>query len=268
MQLIQSRDNAMFKQTAKWVRQPRLLKKEGLAAAEGLHLLQELMAWKGLAITQVWVAESLLKHPEWLTLEAELNQRENVQLFSLPDHFYWQLSELQTGFGPLVLFRTPNHSTLPQKAADVVLIDGVQDPGNLGTLVRTAAAAGITEIWTTEGTVWEWSAKVLRAGMGGHRLVKFRRVSSDTLPEWVWTCQIIATDLNATEPIYTADLKNTNVWLVGNEGAGISAEWRALANKLVVIPHAGDVESLNVAVATGVCLFEQLRQRRFSLSQR
>jgi TrmH family RNA methyltransferase len=260
---INSRDNPRFRLACRLVKQPRLLKKQGLAVAEGLHLLQDLVGWPGLQINQVWLGESMLLHTEWAGLCGQLLDRpDKPELYVIPDMLYWQLSELNSGAGPLTVFELPGPQSMPASACDVLLIDGVQDPGNLGTLIRTAAAAGLHEVWTTPGTAWVWQAKVLRAGMGGHRWVNFRGYTPELLPVWLDECLSICTDLDAVESLFDVDLTHPTLWMVGSEGEGVSPAWKAQASHRVHIPHQAAVDSLNVAVATGVCLFEQLRQRR------
>ncbi len=261
MQFIESRANARYKQASRWVHQPRTLRKLEMAVAEGLHPLHELLNWPLLKIKEVWVAEALLNHSEWITLAEQLSMHDGCDVFSVSDAMYWQLSELASGAGPLVFFEVPSAAPLPDQACDVLVLDAVQDPGNVGTLIRTAAAAGLSELWYTEGAAYPWSSKVLRAGMGGHRLVQLRKVQADNLPGWVKDMPVCVTALDNARSIYTLDLKPPTVWVVGSEGAGVSEAWNALATHRVFIPHSPSVESLNVGVACGVCLFEQYRQR-------
>ena len=141
------------------------------------------------------------------------------------------------------------------------MLDGVQDAGNAGSMLRSAAAAGIQHAFCMPGTANAWSAKVLRAAMGAHFEID--------IVEWVAPAELIArlavpiaiTDSHGSASIYQADLRGPCAWVFGNEGAGVSAPWRAAATFRLTIPQPGRIESLNVAAAAAVCVFEQSRQR-------
>lgn len=297
---IASRDNQRFKALLKLVAQPRLLRKAGQAIAEGVHLLQELSQWPGVRIREIWFSSGLRQHREWPLCEALFIQAD-VDCVEVSDPLYAQLSELEQGAGPLILFDTPldvanqeadhtaDHATerthvdaasIPSSplplpfpfTRDILLLDGVQDPGNVGTLIRTAAAVGITEIWTTADCAWVWSGKVLRAAMGGHRHVHlpglpanaFERVS-----QWRNAgVPVRLTQLDKSTSLFEADLSQPGIWLLGSEGKGVSDQWAALANQPLRIPMQAGVESLNVASAAAVCLYEQWRQRSLSTDLR
>jgi len=143
-----------------------------------------------------------------------------------------------------------------------VLLDGVQDPGNVGSILRSAGAAGITQVYCSAGTAFCWSPKVLGAAMGAHFVLEiFENVD---LAELVRASNIAVLAMSgyAQERLYDVDLRQPVAWLLGHEGQGVSDELMSLASHQVVIPHAGRVESLNVAAAAAVCFFEQLRQRQ------
>jgi TrmH family RNA methyltransferase len=142
-----------------------------------------------------------------------------------------------------------------------VLLDQLQDPGNLGSILRSAAAAGMTQVFCSSGTVLAWSPKVLRAGMGAHFVLDI--VENADLPSLIATSPIpvLATSSHAQSSIYAADLSQPLAWLFGHEGQGVSQDLLDLARLRVAIPHLGQIESLNVAACAAVCLFEQMRQR-------
>ena len=148
----------------------------------------------------------------------------------------------------------------------VVIVDRIQDPGNLGALLRSAAAAGIAQCWCVTGTVDPWSPKVLRAAMGAHfqmtirqgvdarqvidacRLQGFHLLSTANQPDAV---SLYAAELQLNQPI---------AWVFGQEGDGVAREFLSKA-QVVVIPQTAAVESLNVAVAAGICFFEMRRRQ-------
>ena len=273
LRLISSRDNPRFKQLQKLIAQPRLLRKQGLAVAEGIHLLQELASWQGLVFQEVWLADSLRHHREWAAIENALDaalESHACEVFEVPDELYGRLSELEQGRGPLVVFRTPltddNTGTGDRPPHDILLLDGIQDPGNVGTLIRTAAAVGIREIWTTPDCAWVWSGKVLRAAMGGHKHVRLPGLPDNALERlhrWADAgTPVRLTQLAQSASVFETDLRLPGVWLLGSEGLGVSDAWSALANTHLRIPMQAGVESLNVASAAAVCLYEQWRQRQ------
>jgi len=145
----------------------------------------------------------------------------------------------------------------------LLVLDSIQDPHNLGACLRSAAAAGIRQIVLGEGCADAYSPKVLRAGMGAHFLLHIQeRVC---LTEWCarYPHAVYATALDGNRPalLYQLDLRAPCAWIFGNEGSGVSPELIALAGRSVKIPMQGATESLNIAQAATVCLFEQMRQR-------
>ena len=144
-----------------------------------------------------------------------------------------------------------------------MLLEAVQDPGNLGTILRTTAASGVTDVFLSPECASPWSPKALRAGMGAQfGLTIYEQVN---LSEYITNSNVpvYATTLSDDNvSLYDLDLKPASAWLIGNEGQGVSPELATAATKRVRIPQADTpVESLNVAAATAVCLYEQLRQR-------
>jgi TrmH family RNA methyltransferase len=191
-------------------------------------------------------------------------------LYELDAALYQRLSEFEHGVGPLVLFSVPHggvsaFSAQQPPQRDILLLDGIQDPGNVGTLIRTAAAAGLAEVWTTPDCAWPYGSKVLRAGMGGHRQLRVITAPDDAmecLTQWGQAgVPIRAMRLDGARSLYETGLQPPGVWLLGSEGQGLSETLSALANEHLFIPMASPLESLNVAAAAAVCLFEQYRQR-------
>ena len=143
-----------------------------------------------------------------------------------------------------------------------MVLERVQDPGNVGTILRSAAASGVGQIVLNADSADAWSPKVLRAGMGAHFLLRIH--SRVDLAQWrsgyqekLWVTALSGRPQN----LYKMALAEPAAWLFGNEGSGVSAAALALADGSVHIPMAGATESLNVAMAATVCLFEQMRQR-------
>ena len=154
-------------------------------------------------------------------------------------------------------------AVLPERIGTTcVVLDGVQDAGNVGSILRSAAAAGVSQVFCAPGTAYAWSSKVLRSGMGAHFLLDiYEDVEAATLIERLAVPAAI-TDSHAPQALYDCDLAGPIAWVFGNEGAGVSAPWRAAVEHRLTIPQPGGMESLNVAAAAAICLFEQCRQQR------
>ncbi|MDO4683573.1 MAG: RNA methyltransferase [Lautropia sp.] len=182
----------------------------------------------------------------------------------LDDRLFDSLDVLPSPAPLLALVPTPQ-PPLPDaiEGLDAVILDRVQDPGNVGAIIRTAAAAGIRLLITTPGTAACWAPKVLRAGMGGHfAMTMFESVPIDAVLARL-KLPLVGTVVQPgrTISLYQADLCPPLAWVFGNEGEGIDVALRARLTQGVTIPQTDGVESLNVAAAAAVCLFEQRRQR-------
>lgn len=265
---IESPHNEALKAAKRKVSSTGTLRRNGQAAAEGLHLASWLAHQTELIIEEVWVPQGLLSHPEWPGIESGLARMENCTVFHLPDALYKRLSDLHTPTGPLVLFKVPKPQKLIDLSQDVVVLDGIQDPGNVGTILRNCAAAGVKQVVLSEDSAWAWSEKVLRAGMGAHsRLALFDDEAMEQLSRQLEAgaanTPVRATLLNGqSKGLFEVDLRKAGVWVFGSEGQGVRAEWQTLANQAIKIPQTNWVESLNVATSSAICLFEQLRQRQ------
>jgi TrmH family RNA methyltransferase len=170
---------------------------------------------------------------------------------------------LPAGVGVIAVVPAP--SPKPAAPADFcLLIDDVQDPGNVGSMLRTAAAAGVRQVLLSKQCAFAWSPKVLRAGQGAHFLVDvFENVD---LAGWAASYRagggdVIAATAAGGTSLFAATLTGRIGVAVGNEGAGLSPALLEQATQRVTIPMPGGMESLNAAAATAVCLFECVRQR-------
>lgn len=143
-----------------------------------------------------------------------------------------------------------------------VLVDGLQDPGNLGTLIRSAAAAGVDQVITLPGVTDPWAPRVLRAGMGAHYRIAIRQAGGlAQVGTWAGEAQRLLAVADASELYTSVDWTQPSLLIVGGEahGARVAAEWQGV--RPIAIPMARRVESLNAAVAASILLFEAVRQR-------
>jgi TrmH family RNA methyltransferase len=246
----------------------KLREAKSLALIEGIHLLQ---SWNS-------STESFLDIRVVLTTNAGLLNSEISHLiaqmvnhsagcahidFVLVDESIWhELSDLGHAPHLISLVAIPESFDLINFDRDVVVLDGIQDAGNVGTILRTSLAAGFRHVIALKGTAHLWSPKVLRAAMGAHSNLKIKEgVKSSDFVSDVPT-QKISARLHDAKSIYdlSTELKKPLAWVFGNEGQGVSE--LVMENSLgAYIPIHAEVESLNVASAAAVCLFETSRVR-------
>lgn len=260
MKTISSRDNPLYKELKLLASSSQARRKAGRTLLDGTHLCEAYLRHVGSPILCI-ASETALEHAE-VTEIVRRCEAARVRNIVLPDSMYEALSQVEHGVGILFVIDVPQAAVPDRLATSSVLLDGLQDPGNLGSILRSAAAAGIEQVYCSKRTVFAWSPKVLRAGMGAHFLISiFENVDLSRLMQNA-DIPILATSSHAQQSIYDVDLMRPVAWLFGHEGQGVSPELAAAATCPVVIPHEGAVESLNVAASAAVCFFEQARQRR------
>jgi TrmH family RNA methyltransferase len=259
MKIISSRDNPLYKELKHLATSSQARRKAGRTLLEGVHLCDAYLQHIGAPVLCV-VSESSPEHPEVASILGKC-EAARAPCITLPDALYQVLSQVEHGIGLLFVIDTP-HPVLPHALSQsAVLLDNLQDPGNLGSILRSAAAAGIRDVFCSKGTAFAWSPKVLRAGMGAHFLLNiFENVELAPLLQ-ASGMAVLATSSHAQKRIYDIDLRQPVSWLFGHEGQGISRELLALATCQVSIPHLGEIESLNVAASAAICFFEQVRQK-------
>ncbi|MCK9382371.1 MAG: RNA methyltransferase [Sulfuritalea sp.] len=250
---ISSRENSRFKALRALIDDPR---RQGRALVDGIHLVATCFD-RGIAVKQLLVSESGQLNTEIAVL---LRRAAGVDCLILRDSLFRQISGVGTPTGIAAVIEIP---PVPagQISGDAVLLDAVQDAGNVGAILRTAAAAGVRDVLLGPGCAGAWTPRVLRAGQGAHFSLAIREQVDLVAALASCSGTSIATVVRGGESLYDLDLTGPMAWLVGNEGAGLSAELVAAAKVRATIPLAGGSESLNVAAATAVCLFEASRQR-------
>lgn len=236
-----------MKRWARLTRDGRFRRREGRCLIEGPHLLGALL-------------EGKLKPAGVLVTEEGLSDREIVNLVE------------KTGSSAVILSASVFRSivdaenlpgiaaeiAIPEKAPDTkgdcVFLEGVQDAGNVGAIIRSAAAFGIQTLYLGKGNADAWSPKVLRAGMGGHFVLSIRESEN-------FHGKLICTAPRGGKPLKDADLSGPLCWVFGGEGKGVSRELQERAELRVTIPIAERTESLNVAAAAAICLYEAFSRR-------
>ncbi|MDH5546449.1 MAG: RNA methyltransferase [Gammaproteobacteria bacterium] len=252
--LIQSSDNANFKNWKKLACSTRERRKQGRTLLDGIHLLQALYETGG--------------KPDLIILDQAQQDKQEFQQYLqtvdcpkvvLTSALFREISRVETPSGIVGIYPVP----VPAKHAQgfIVLLENIQDPGNLGSIIRTAAAAAVDGIYLSKGCAEAWSPKALRAGMGAHFNVPIYE-KHDLIPLAIRSDRVLATSLSAQKSLYDTVLGGDIAFVFGNEGTGLTPELLKHINEHVLIPMPGKIESLNVAAAAAVCLFERVRQTK------
>jgi TrmH family RNA methyltransferase len=258
-ELISSRANARVKQLrAAFQGHARL--SGGMVAIEGDHLLEEALR-SGMALKTVFVSERR---------EVPMMVPRGVEVMRLTDEVFGSVVETQSPQGVAALLVPPvwvvdDVMVSGERAPLILIAVGLQDPGNLGTLVRSAEAFGATGVLTTPGTVSAWNQKAIRASVGSvFRVPVVAATASDIEELKQRGLRLIAAVGSHGADVIAAremDFAAGCGVMIGNEGSGLAAEWISLCDARVTIPCPGDVESLNAAVAGSLLLYEASRQR-------
>jgi TrmH family RNA methyltransferase len=255
MKTVSSRDNPFYKELKALATSSQTRRKAGRSLLDGVHLCQSWLDLKGLPAHCV-VSEEALANPEVAAIVGRVEAARGP-VTALPEALFGAISQVEHGVNLVFVIDTPLPEAPQVLRESAVLLDGVQDPGNVGSILRSAGAAGIRQVWCSPGTAFCWSPKVLRAAMGAHFVLEIFE-----------NADLAALARNAKVPVlatsgYAAEsLAGPVAWVLGHEGQGVSDELLNLASRRVAVPHAGQVESLNVAACAAVCFFEQLRQSR------
>ncbi len=253
---IISAENAQFKALLRLMQSSRERRLAGKSLLDGVHLIQAYRSnygWPELLV----VSRDGMKNPEVASL---LEGCPAIVL--LNDPLFRQLSSVATPTGAIAVIQTPRRSAPPAVPDSCVLLEDLQDPGNLGSIMRSCAAAGIKQIFLSERSVNAWSPRVLRAGMGAHFVVDIYERSDLIALGRAFPGRVVVTQRLAVKNVFDSDLTGHVALVFGNEGAGVSEALVRCAHELIAIPMHATTESLNVAAAAAVCLFERVRQSR------
>ena len=260
---VTSRHNPRLTEAAGLISSSRDRRKYGRCVLEGEHLIEVYLARVGLPETLI-VVEDRLDDPRFRALVARVPERDVI---AVPAAIFGEVSTLPAAVGALAVVTTPAPA-LPPPAGFHLLLEDVQDPGNVGAMLRTAAAAGVEQVLLSKHCAFAWSPKVLRAGQGAHFLTTI--VEDVDLVAWSRAFRhagrVIATVASGGSDLYASAFPSRIAIVIGNEGAGLSDALLGEADARVTIPMPGGVESLNAAAAAAVVLFECVRQRRMAVA--
>jgi TrmH family RNA methyltransferase len=256
---VEGRHNALVKEMRRAFSRAELTE-AGDCAIEGVRILEEAIR-SGLRFHAVFFSESAEGHAKRLLPQIGAH----VETAVLPDQLFAGVvpSETPQGVAALVRYKQSSLEDLLEKvsAGPLVVVAGLQDPGNLGTILRSAEAFGAAGVVLGEGTVSPFNSKVVRGSAGSiFRLPVLRTKLADVLPKLREKgVRLVATSSHKGLPLHQANLAGPVAVLIGGEGAGVPRDWIAKADELIAIPHAVQVESLNAGVAASIVLYEIAR---------
>ena len=260
---VASRQNARVKELRRAFHEAAPTVK-GEVAIEGMHLLEEAIR-AGLKLSSVFVSESATERARKLLPQLSAH----TETLLLPDEIFASAVPTETPQGIAALVKVKSFAlddALVPAPALLVIAAGLQDPGNLGTIVRSAEAFGGTGLLLAERTVSSWNWKAVRASAGSmFRLPVVKVMLAEALAEVKKRgLRVLATSSHKGTQIGECDLRGSVAIIIGNEGAGLPKDVLAQADEAVCIPQSPKVESLNVGIATSIILYEAARQRAAS----
>ncbi len=272
VQHITSRDNPLVQRLRRLAQEPLAYRKQGEVWLEGDHLCSACLA-RGIPVPTAVVADTawLGEHgtasgDDARAALATRLARAAAKVVVLPEALWKVFTGLESPARIGFLLPLPPHDVLGgvmegiQPQARTVVLDRLQDAGNVGSILRSAAALGVSQVLALKGTAGLWSPKVLRAGMGAHfalhlvEQLELEDLCSLTVP-------LVGTSSHTEHVVSSVVLPEPCAWVMGHEGQGVSESLLARCALTVKIPQPGGEESLNVAAAAAICLFESLRQR-------
>lgn len=259
IKVVTSRDNPAMKALRALAADPREVRLQRRTLLIGPHLVDAHVRTLG-APERLVVSAGGLSNVEVRRLVEACG---SVDVLQVPDAAFRELSGGGTPVGILAVISLPEPGVAPVEQG-CVLLDAVQDAGNVGTILRTAAAAGIRDVLLGPGCAGAWSPRVLRAGQGAHFSLRIREQVDLLQFLRAFPGTSVAAVARGGRSLFEENVAGEVAWIFGNEGAGVSEEVARSANLRVTIPVSRDTESLNVAAAAAVCLFESVRQRHAS----
>ncbi len=252
-QHLTSRDNPLLQRLRRLASETTAYRRQGQVWLEGEHLCTALRG-RGLPAAQAVLTDDAWQQPALRELASWA-----AQVTTVPPALFKGISGLESPAAIGFLVDLPTTATL-LPGVNTVVLDRVQDAGNVGSILRSAAALGFAQILAIQGTAGLWSPKVVRAGMGAHfalRLVE----GLDEAALADLGLPLVATSSHAGATLQAAGLPSPCAWVLGHEGQGVSAALLQRCALQVRIPQPGGEESLNVAAAAAICLYESARRR-------
>ncbi len=262
MTRVISRHNPRLREVERLIGSSRDRRKSGRCVLEGAHLIDVYRMRFGPPDVLVVVDEQ----QDDDAIAALIAATPPADVLVVSRALFSEIATLPPDVGALAVVSAPRVAATTKPGALCLLLDGVQDPGNVGSIIRTAAAAGVDQVVLSRTCAFAWSPKALRGGQGAQFLTTL--IENVALDEWCGSFRadggrVVASvvDPHATS-VYDADLRGRVAVAIGSEGSGVSDAMLAVADVRVTIPMASGSESLNAGAAAAVLLFEAARQRK------
>lgn len=256
MTFIASRDNPRVRRWRALMRDARERRKQQRAMIEGDNLVSAFLQ-SGRSVENLVLSKTGSERAEFVALAARSGKPPAV----LADAVFRSIADTETPAGIAAEIAIPETAPDLKNSNTCVLLEGIQDAGNVGAILRSAAAFGIRDAVLGKGCADAWSPKVLRAAAGAHFSMLLAEGADLEAALGEFGGRIVCTVPRGGIPLASADLSGRLGWLLGAEGQGVSAALSALATQRVAIPMPGGAESLNVAVAAAICFYEMSRKR-------
>lgn len=257
---ITSKENQLIKHIIK-LKEKKYRKEYNEYIIEGVKIVEEAIEEKA-KIKQIIISEDAINSE---LVQKHLKEKlQKIDYIQVPSNIFKLISEVEKPQGVLAVIKKENGGEDIDYNQDIILaLDDLQDPGNLGTIIRTADSVGLNQILISKGTTDSYNSKVIRSTMGAIFRVKI--VECEDLKQTLKRLQennfkVMVTDLGTDKSIYDIKLQK-NVIVIGNEANGVSKEIKKIADTKAIIPMFGKTESLNASIATGVILYEYVRQK-------
>jgi TrmH family RNA methyltransferase len=255
---IESRRNERYKWVTRLVQSGKERRREGKIILDGIHLTHAYIEHFGASDVEIFVTPDAALNPE-VKLVLDALQPQQVSILSEK-----LMNELAPSDSPVGLVAAVALPSVPARSAGggrfCVALEGVQDPGNVGSVMRTAVATGVSQMWLARGCADPWSPKSLRGGMGAQFMLQVNLQPSIKEIVSAFNGLVIATVPRGGRSLYKLDLRGDVLMLFGGEGSGLSEEALACATVAVSLPMSFGVESINLAAAVAACCFERSRQ--------
>lgn len=251
-QIIESKDNSQVKYVTRLAKESKFRQEEQKAVLYGVHLLIEALKFN--------LVDAVFIHIDKYDKYSYLLEHSNTKILLVDNLILTKMNVLESDIDLLTVIKLPINKDFDNHA-DCVVLENIQDPGNLGTILRAASASGVDQVVISKGSVDLYNPKVLRASQGIQFAISiYDKVDIEEVLK-NYHGQIFALTPHATNSLYQCDLSKPSAFVLGNEGNGLSQKLLNNMANHINIPMCGDAESLNLAMAATVALFEMSRQR-------
>lgn len=257
MRRITAAENPHYKTLKRLSRSARERRLSGRCLLDGMHLIEAYGSQCGRP-DEIVVSDSGLARAEIATYLASDRCASAITLLS--DRLFGDLAVVDSPSGIMAVVAQPKTRHAPDHEAETIVLDGVQDPGNVGSILRSAAAAGVRQIVLSRDCAQVWSPKVLRAAMGAHFQLDIHESDDPAVFLAAYRGQALATRVDAPTSLYDGQFLPPLAWVFGSEGHGLRPAVAAACRLHLRIPMSAGSESVNVAAAAAICLFERVRR--------